>query len=306
MIDKHNLTRFFDDRKKAYWFAGSVVLLIIILLVLIIPQINSINNLLGSNPTVATLNGKVLTRSQLISYNCNRYGTYVSSCKTNYSGQLNNFVNYEVELEYLKSHNDLPTKAEVYSSNDLADISSTSNITLSSQLYNYTYQNLVKTNIENLLEKNVTGTVIGSIYSWYTIGSSSPIPYGSRKNYAKALINMWHSNVIKHPNYIQNIKNFLSGNQYLGFITNYQNMNFNNYQSQLTTYTNFPMFNNIINQKSDTVSPVYNYDNSYIKNIGNKFVGIYYFNIPNKFQGVYSNYTNMINSLRSKDNIVVY
>ncbi|MHB8442748.1 MAG: hypothetical protein ACYDAS_00035 [Patescibacteria group bacterium] len=306
MIDRQNLNVFFSDRRKAYFFLASVVLLIIILLVLIIPQISSIGNLLGSNPTVATLNGRILTRSELISYNCNRYGSYVSSCKTNYQGQLNNFINYEVESQYLKSHGDLPTKSEVYISNGLPGVQSTNKITLSSQLYNYTYQNLVKKNIEKLLEKNVSGTVIGSIYSWYTIGSSGPIPYGSRKNYAKALINMWHSNILKNPNYVQNIKNFLSSNQYLGFITNYSNLNFNNYQSKLTTYPNFSMFNNIINQKSHGVSAIYNYDNSYIKNIGNKFIGIYYFNIPNKTQGVYSNYNDMINSLRSKDNIVVY
>ncbi len=306
MIDKQNINGFFSDRKKAYFFMFSVLLLVIILLIFIIPQINSIGNLLSSNPTVATINGKILTRSELISYNCDRYGTYVNSCKTNYQNQLNNFINYEVEYQYLKSHNDLPTKLEIYATNDVPNTVSGVPIKLSTQTYDYTYQNLVKKNIEQILEKNVSGTVIGSIYSWYTIGSSGPIPYGSRKNYAKALITMWHSNIIKDPMYIQNINSFISNKPYLGFITNYQDLNFNNYDSKLTTYPTLSMFNNIINQKLGSISTIYNYDNSYIKNVGNKFIGIYYFNISNKSQGTYGNYNDMINSLRLKDNIVVY
>ncbi|MHB8362091.1 MAG: hypothetical protein ACYDBX_00520 [Patescibacteria group bacterium] len=307
MIDRQNLTRFFDDRKKAYWFVVSVVLLIIfILIIFIIPQINSIEGLIGSNPTVATLNGQPLTRSQLILYNCNRHGVYLSQCKTNYQGQLNNFINYKVAYQYLKSHNDLPTKTEVYSVNNITNTVSGMPITLSKQTYNYFYQNLVKTNIENLLEKNVSGTVVGAVYSLYSSGSSGTIPYGGRKNYAKALINMWRTNVIKNQAYVQNIENFLVNSPYLGFVTKYQNLNFNNYPSKLNTYTNFPMFTNAMNQKSNKVSPIYSYNNNDVKNVGNNLIAMYYFIIPNKSKGVYSNYSKMINSLRSKDNIVVY
>ncbi len=198
MIDSQNRTGSFDDRKKAYLFVALVVLVIVIILaIFIIPQMNSIEKLFGSKPgVVAIINGKSLTKSELISYNCNRYGTYVSSCKTNYSGQLNNFVNYEIEYQYLKSHNDLPTKAQVYSSNELQGVTSTTKMALSRQLYNYSYQNLVKVNIENLLEKNASGTVVGSIYSWYTIGPSGNIPYGSRQKYSNALISLWRNNYI--------------------------------------------------------------------------------------------------------------
>ncbi len=308
MIDRQNLNDSFDDRKKAYLFVVSVVLLIVIILaIFIIPQVNSIKKLIGAKPgVVATLNGQPLTNLELITYNCNRYGVYVSKCKTNYQGQLNNFVNYEVEVQYLKEHNALPTKKEVYSFNSINLTSSIGKVNLATQLYNYSYQNLVKLNIENLLEKNVSGTVIGSIYSWYTIGFSGKIPYGSRKKYAQVLIAMWRNNIVKNPSYIQNINTFLLNSPYLGFVTNYKNLNINNYQSLLTTYTNFPMFNNIINQKIGNLSQIYNYDNSNIKNIGNKFIGIYYFIIPNKTQGVYSNYNEIINYLRSKDNIVIY
>lgn len=301
----------FNFSKRTFVFLISIVVIILFVIVIfIIPNISYIDGLIGiSSPVVAKVNGQILTVNDLINYNCNRYVNYNPKCKSNvsYEGQLQNFINYTIEYQYLEKHNNLPTKSEMYNY-IYKPLGITESLIEQDQYYREHYQKLVVDNISRLLQKNVTGTLVMVSYQYASLLNNLHKNIIANKKESVLLINRFIETLKNATGgAISSVSNykFVSQKNYIfGLEGNYTNLNINNYSSQLMI-ANAGIPDNILNQNNGISKIYYYYDKS--RSILTKSkVAFYYFVITNNVTGNYGNYNNMISNLRGQSSVVIY
>ena len=270
--------------------------MVIILIVYIVSS-----NRINSND-LARVNGKLLTKTDLISYNCSLTQKGSIGCTSNYIGQLQNLINYTLEQQYLKKHNDLPTKAQVYTAMFYPGVvpANVSHIKYFSNIYNYNYRNLVIRNIENLLVDNATGEIF--VISNDNISSTK---FTLIPSVEKSILSGFRNKLLSGKYSIQNLISSESSieipYQYFFSISNYKRINMNNYATQISGGSQ--MAKNILSMKIDSVSPVY----TYVYTVKNKVIATFYYFFKNtNREGSYSNVSGVLNYLRSSASITLY
>lgn len=303
------------SKRTIVLIASIVVIILFVIVIFVIPNSAYIEGIIGiSSPVVAKVNGQVLTVNDLINYNCNRFSLYNAKCKTkdNYMGQMQNFINYTLEYQYLKNHNKLPLQAQVYEK--IYGSANPSNIikivNKGNQLYDYYYQSLINTNIENILLKHASGYIFAVNYDGIQL--TNKLSFSGKKNTAKLLINSWYkilNNNLKNLTNVYNkalqYYNSSYSNEYISFVASYTNVNYNNYMDKLGLIYNNSI-NTILNMKSNSISKMYNYYSDKSSINGSQYIGYYYFIVSRNVGGQYYNDNSLIANLRSNANIVVY
>jgi hypothetical protein len=225
-----------------------------------------------------------------------------------YEGQLQNFINYTIEYQYLEKHNNLPTESEIYSKIYVIHTPvAGKGLRSGNQAYDYYRQQLVLSNIENILLKHASGYIFLANYGWRALVNNETT--NSKKNSANNLISSWNkilNGKIKNVQslYKQAFSYYLSNN-IISYVTHYSNVNYNNYNTKIGYLSNKGI-KDILNMKSNTISKIYDYYNSSIPiNLGG-YVGYYYFVVSQSVGGRYINYNSMVTNLRSQSNIIIY
>ncbi|MCL4392639.1 hypothetical protein M1145_00655 [Patescibacteria group bacterium] len=302
-------------KRTVVLISSIVVIILFVIVVFIIPNFQYIGGVIGINsPVVAKVNGQVLTVNDLINFNCNRYNMYDPVCKTksNYMKQLQNFINYTIEYQYLESHKQLPTQKEVYGKvynvyhNDKLPKEHPGN-----QLYDYYYQKLVLDNIGKILLKHSSGYVFLISYSFMSLMNKEPM--SNAKNIAKNLINSWYKSLDNNTGNVKNLYNkafnYYSSHKITSYVVHYNNINAINAGNKIMFLAAGNISGNIINilkMKNNSISKIYDYYSNNVPISLGGHMGYYYFVVSQNVTGNYIDYNSMITNLRSKSNILIY
>ena len=289
------------DNVSKYFILVIAILAVIILIIILIVYFVS-NNRINSND-LARVNGQVLTKTDLISYNCSLTQKSSSNCATNYIGQLQNLINYTLEKQYLEKYNDLPTKKQVYTAMfyPSAVPPNVSHIKNYNNIYYSTYVSLVVKNIQKLLVKNATGNIFvitnNNVTNFNTV-LSLPIE--------KNILNGFRNKLLSGKYTVQELNS--SENQiqspynHFFYISKYNRFN----QSNATYYygnLSASMIKNIFSLGVNKVSPIY----TYVYIVKNKVISTYYYFFENtNIEGRYSNISGVLNYLRGSASITLY
>ncbi len=308
---------FSSFRKEGILVVSAIALLVFVLIFLFVPNIQYIGGLFGFGPKiVAKVDGQALSLQDLINYNCNRYAIYNISCTTNYKGELSNFVAYTVEYNYLASHKDLPTKQEVYSAaygpNTPWQVSLVTKG--ANQIYNYYFQNLVNSKIENMLVKNYTGTEFVTNYGWRYLGENNP-SFGDKKNQAYSTIENWYKYIntkmtspitesSEFTSLLSDASSYSQNNINKAFVINYSGLNQNNYTLKIFA-PSAQIFSTIESVPAGGKSPIENYYLIQPKVPGG-YTGYYYFIVQKSVSGEYSSVSSMVSKLEANSSIITY
>ena len=299
-VDDNNISGL--PKRTLVLILSIVVIILFVVVVFIIPNFQYIGGTIGINPpVVAKVNGQVLTVNDLINFNCNKYPIYDSKCKTNYMGQLQNFINYTIEYQYLESHKQLPSQKEIYSK------ISGEKFQAGNQLYDYYYQKLVLDNIEYILLKHASGYIFLANYAYRSLVNNSTM--NSKKNIAKKLINSWYKSLNNRIGNVQNLYNkafnYYSIHHIISYVTHYSNVSYVNYGTSIG-YLSSSNVIDILNMRNNSISKIYDYYSNNVPVSLGGYIGYYYFVVSQNVRGKYIDYNSMINNLRSKSNIVIY
>ncbi len=308
---------FSSFKKEGILVISAIVLVVFVVIFLFIPNIQYIGGLFGFGPKiVAKVNGNSLSLQNLISYNCNRYAIYNTSCTTNYKGELSNFVAYTVEYNYLYSHKDLPTKQDVYAAAygpntpwQVSFITKGAN-----QIYNYYFQKLVTSKIENMLVKSYTGTEFITNYGWRYLGGDNP-SFNDKKSQAYSTIDNWYKIIdIKtiapitessaFKSLLADASSYSQNNVNKAFVINYSGLTEDNYALKIFA-PNTQVLDTIESISSGSKSSVENYYLIQPKVPGG-YTGYYYFIVQKSVSGKYNSVSSMISKLESNSSIITY
>ena len=289
-----------DNVSKYFIVVIAILAVVILLIILIVYFVRSSS--VNSND-LARVNGELLTKTDLISYNCSLTQKGSIGCTSNYIGQLQNLINYTLEQQYLKKHNDLPTKAQVYTAMFYPGVvpANVSHIKYFSNIYNYYYRLLVVKNIQNSLLDNATGNIF-----FISNDNISSTKFVLTSSVEKSILSGFRNKLLSGKYTIQSLISSESSieipYQYFFSISNYKKLNSNNYKTQLGNWGS-QMTDNITFFSSNKVSPIY----TYVYIVKNKVVATFYYFFRNtKRSGRYTNISGVLNSLRSSSNITLY
>ncbi len=289
-----------DNVNKYFVLIISIIAVIILLIILIIYFVS--RNNINSND-LADVNGQVLTKADLISYNCALHQKSNSNCTNDYIGQLQNLINYTLEQQYLKKHNDLPTKTQVYKAMFYPSVvpSNVTSFKNYNNLYYYNYNLLVVKNIQKLLVRNVTGNI-------FVITNNNVTNINLHLNLSteKSILNGFRNKLLSRKYTVSELN--ILGNQiqspynHFFYISKYSRLNQGNI---FYNYGNLSVsiIKNIFKVGVDKVSPIY----TYVYTIKNKVISTYYYFFENtNIEGRYSNISDVLNYLRRSASITLY
>ncbi len=289
-----------DNVNKYFVLIISIIAVIILLIILIIYFVS--RNNINSND-LADVNGQVLTKADLISYNCALHQKSNSNCTNDYIGQLQNLINYTLEQQYLKKHNDLPTKTQVYKAMFYPGVvpANMEHIKYFSNIYNYYYRDLVIKNIENLLIDNATGNIF-----FISNDNISSTKFVLNPAVEQSILYEFRNNLLSGKYTVQSLISSESSikvpYKYFFSIVSYHKLNMNNYKIQLGIWGN-QITEHIISFSPNKVSPVY----TYVYTVKNKVISTFYYFFENSNKiGNYSNISSVLNYLKSSASITLY
>jgi hypothetical protein len=261
------------------YFILVIAIVAFIILVIIIIAYFFYNNRVNTTD-LASVNGQFITKNELINYSCNQDPSYNSKCKTNYISDLNNFINYKMEYDYLSQKKELPSfnyVTSLMSSFNTSQQSFTkSKKFLNSQYYKYYYQQSIKSKISNLLLKNYKG------YIFTENGANDNTLLSQRKIILSKGLKPCISGLCK------SFSSKVFENKY--------NINDTNYKSSVAGINS--IFTNIQNLGISKISNVY---------FSKSSIGSFHYILYNSsITGEFSGYQNMMNYLKSIFVVTIY
>jgi hypothetical protein len=277
-------------KKNYYIWIPIIVLIVVIVFILVFSYSQS---LLHSQNELASVNGTPVTKNELINYTCSNG---INNCKNNYISQLQNFINYELEYQYLKNNNKLPSKYSIYNyyknnipqSTYLLSLNpsktslylSENNFFSNQSLYYKYYQLDIQNIVGNMLLKNYT------VYIFIYSGNSAA---------GINLIKSEQKELSSNPaNRLSLLKNLNGENMVSELIYNINSLNYKNTNIYSFFNLNSNMKRIIFSTETNSVSP--------IEYSGNMYYFVYNKYISNGF----SNINEAIKYLRSNATVYVY
>ena len=289
------------DNTSKYFIIVIAVLAVIILLIILVAYFINSNSINSSD--LASVNGQILTKTDLISYNCSLTPKGSIGCTSNYIDQLQNLINYTLEKQYLEKHNDLPSKKQVYIAMFSPGVipPNVSHMKYYSDIYNYYYRSLVINNIENLLVNNATGDMF--FIDNYSIYDTK---FVLNPSVEKSILSGFREKLLSGKYTVQSLVSSEGSielpYQYSFSNLDYKRLNMDNYKTQIGNWGS-QMTNNIVSFNSNKVSPIY----TYVYTVKNKVIATFYYFFENTTRiGSYSNISGVLSFLRSSANITLY